>query len=198
MNWFLNHLDPISKLGALIVFLIGLLHYRNAQKWKRLEFIAQEIKELEAKPRYSNATKMLDFTESTIELQDKRQIKFNEQVLISALPHEDFKSVFTPDEVEIRLCFCDFFDGLDKMQSFVEAKLIEVHNLIPYLPYWFKRFTANTDKMCKSPEFVDTIWTFIDGYEYTGVRKLARDFDLQPPRREAARERLSERLGRSH
>src|SRR5215472_11006572 len=56
---------PIAELlkliGAAMVFGIGLYQYAQAQKWKRREFIASQIKEFEADKDIQLVMTMLDW-----------------------------------------------------------------------------------------------------------------------------------------
>src|SRR5437763_11822396 len=57
-----------TAVAALIAFIVGLAQYRHAQRWKRAEFVAKEIKELKSDPAIRNALLMLDWNERYIEL----------------------------------------------------------------------------------------------------------------------------------
>lgn len=164
---------PVAAIGLCV----GLWQYGRAQRWKKAEFVAGQIKDFEANVLVRRAMKMLDFRDSHF-VADGRTIHFNGDILARALPYESLVPESPPDEAEIRLAFCDFFDGLERLYHFVEAGLITADHLKPYLPYWFRRFTTTH---CKPQAFVDSIWTFIDGYEYAGVRELATLFGFTPP-----------------
>ncbi len=170
-------LKTLSALVAMMAFGIGLAQYVRAQQWKRAEFVAHQIRDFENNSLVRRAMKMLDFRAGSI-MVEAREIKFDDLILTRALPHEDLIPLTTPDQADIRLAFCDFFDGLERLNHFVEAGLITPAHLNPYLPYWFNRFTTSA---YKSREFMDSIWTFIDGYEYEGVRELASKFGFRPP-----------------
>jgi hypothetical protein len=187
---FLKFLPSLSALIAIVTLAFGVWQYWKAQKWKRAEFVAAQIKEFEGNPLVRCATKMLDFPNETISVQG-RNIEYDETMLAATLPHEDLIPTSTPVQADIRLAFCDFFDGLERMHHFVQTGLISAEHLTPYLLYWFRRFSTTR---YASEEFLDSIWTFIDGYEYTGVRQLAEDFGFQPPKADEARERVKRRI----
>ena len=44
-----------AMTGGLVAFLGGLMQYRRAQRWKRAEFVANEMKEFKADPMVHNA-----------------------------------------------------------------------------------------------------------------------------------------------
>src|SRR4051812_8365932 len=111
----LGHWISLGTAGAaLIAFIVGLIQYRHAQRWKRAEFVAKEIKEFKNDPAIRNALLMLDWNERYIELfpnrEDpiKRSVLVNDDLLCRALAplpdksaarlHEDFKE----EEIAIR------------------------------------------------------------------------------------------------
>ena len=190
MEVFSEVLKTLSSVVAVIALGIGLAQYGRAQQWKKAEFVVSQIKDFESNALVRRAMKMLDFRASSIVV-DAREIKFDDLNLTRALPHEDLIPPTTPDQADIRLSFCDFFDGLERLNHFVEAGLIRSEHLEPYLPYWFNRFTTTA---YKSKEFVDSIWTFIDGYDYEGVRELAAKFGFEPPGPQEAEARTKQWL----
>jgi hypothetical protein len=186
---FLAFLPQFSSFIAVITLAFGVWQYWKAQKWKRAEFVAAQIKEFEGNPLVRRAMRMLDFPEDPIKL-DGQAISLSQEILAEALPHEDLKRKFSPGEIEIRRAFCDFFDGLERMHHFLQVGLIDIEHLTPYLKYWFRRF-ATTDYM--NQDFLYSVWTFIDGYEYEGVRQLAEHFGFQPPQPDEARQHVKKR-----
>ena len=63
-----NWITLAAMSGGLIAFLAGLTQYRRAQRWKRAEFVAGEMKEFKADPWVRNALLLLDWNERAIDL----------------------------------------------------------------------------------------------------------------------------------
>ena len=61
-------ITAIELIGAAIAFFIGLKQYDRAQKWKRAEFLANEMKDLLADPKAVNALTMIDWGARRIKL----------------------------------------------------------------------------------------------------------------------------------
>ena len=55
-------------LGAISAFTFAIFQYRKAEKWKRMQFVADEVRELEADPVIQNALLMVDWRERDINL----------------------------------------------------------------------------------------------------------------------------------
>ena len=55
-------------VGAIVAFSFAILQYRTSEKWKRIEFIANEVKEFEADPMVENALLMIDWGDRYINL----------------------------------------------------------------------------------------------------------------------------------
>jgi hypothetical protein len=70
------HLDDYLKimalLGASIAFGVGLFQYRRAQRWKRAEFLANEMKEFFATPRVQKALLLIDWGRRRVQLLEDR------------------------------------------------------------------------------------------------------------------------------
>jgi hypothetical protein len=164
---------------ATATFAIGLYQYIKAQHWKRCEFVAKEIKDFENNPLVRRAMFMLDFREGQFTPEktfstEGVAIRFDTQMLTKAVISHELRPEYqlTPEEIQVRLAFCDFFEGLERFNYFLDMNLVSKKNLEAYLPYWIARF-SDPDENRKGKTFIYSIWTFIDTYEYTGVRKLA-------------------------
>lgn len=69
-------------IGAISAFSFAIFQYRKAEKWRRMEFIAREVKELEADAAIQNALLMVDWGTRKINL-----------YLVSDPKHSDFVTI---------------------------------------------------------------------------------------------------------
>ena len=175
-NWFT--LAALS--GGCLAFLAGLVQYRHAQRWKRAEFVANEMKEFKADSLVRNALLLLDWNERAIELfpheanPDKRSVRIEDRVIARALVPHLARCDFAPVEIALRDIFDRFFDRLERFEYFLEAGLVSSRQFAPYLRYWLD-ILGNENSGRKSPEVVRAIWGYIDFY-YAGVTSLLRRF----------------------
>src|ERR1700680_4730862 len=105
-------LKAIALAGAAVAFVIGLLQYRKGQRWKRAEWVAQEMKALFAEPLVQAALSLIDW--SSIEIRkvfpnqdeeiSRHKILSNDEINKALLPHWE-RGGFTPLEADIRSAF---------------------------------------------------------------------------------------------
>jgi hypothetical protein len=182
-----------TAAAAVLAFLGGLIQYRKAQRWKRAEFVAKEVKESKSDPAVHNALLMLDWNERYIELfPDKedptqRSVLVNDELLSRALTplpdksatrlHEDFKS----EEIAIRAAFDPLLDALERFEYFIQAGLVSRKEFDPYLHYWVE-IIGNRRSNRKPPAVLDNLWGYVESYSYTGVQKLLGryGYDIRP------------------
>jgi hypothetical protein len=69
-------------IGAITAFSFAVFQYRKAEKWRRMEFIAREVKELESDEAIQNALLMVDWGTREINL-----------YLIATPKHSDFVTI---------------------------------------------------------------------------------------------------------
>lgn len=180
--------------GGVVVFLIGLCQYRKTQKWKRREFIAAQMKEFEADRKIQLAMTMLDWNERKLyfpsEAGDKPiALKIDEAILCSALlPHE--WTSYSEDEAKIRDCFDHFLDMLVRLWNFVEAGLISVDELRPYMDYWIELVSGQKPDW-HTPEFFALLLNHIQKYGFLRAAKLIRSFGFnEQPSKEVLAEAI--------
>jgi hypothetical protein len=172
-------IDWVKIAGALIAFFIGLSQYRKAQRWKRREFIAAQIKEFESDSKIQAVFTMLDWKDRYVQLPSNKTGK-DEPVIVTdpilaraLLPHSP-RSLFHDYEASIRDCFDRFFDALDRLQVFVDSKLISKEELFPYIEYWIQRIVD--DNRQHPPEIYSLLRNYIQRYGFSGAKRLIESY----------------------
>jgi hypothetical protein len=174
-------LEIVKIAGAVAAFVIGLAQYRKAQRWKRAEFVAGEVKDFNALSEVRNAKRMLDWTTRYVDLYperddpEERRVRVTDDVLIAALkPHSRVKR-FSPDGARIRDTFDEFFGRLERFENFIAADLISMKECEPYLAYWLD-IIGNREKGARRPALARALQTYIKAYEFDGVESLLARF----------------------
>jgi hypothetical protein len=136
-------LKALVLLGAALAFIVGLAQYRRAQHWKRVEWVAQEMKSLFGDPVVQAALRMFEWGSRRIPLyperkeEGERNVVLKNEIVAEALRlHDDRPEGFSDQEVDIRDAFDRLLDGLERFHSYVVTGLVQLSDLQPYLKYW--------------------------------------------------------------
>ena len=173
----------LTKLGALAaagVFFIGLYQYEQGQRWKRAEFLAAVIKDITSYTKGENAKLMLD----GIKLYpDGREIKLfpdkatakEQYIKVSRvevlhalrttppLPSDD-------ETVGIRDCFDTYFTNLERVEQYIESKLIAEEHVYTYMNYFIDMLSGNDDQFNNFDRWY--VLEYADFYKFPKVRAL--------------------------
>lgn len=173
--------EVISLIGVFVglgAFISGYIQYVKAQKWKRAEFVAKEIKEFEARPKVKLAMQLLDWNVRKYDIGDadnEKDVVIHDGILEEALRPHDAKNSFNPTEVFIRDIFDSYFDSLERFNHFVESGLVTPEEFRPYLKYWIE-ILGDINNNRKPEKCREAFWTYLDFYGYTGVINLLSSY----------------------
>lgn len=172
----------VFGVGGLLGFGFGLVQWLFTRRWKQWEFVAKQVFDMESNALFRAAMRMLDFRDATVVINGKK-IRFDrERLAVSIISHKLAGwPEWTAEQVEVRLAFCEFLDGLQRLHNYVRAGLLRYKHLDPYVPYWIERLTyiPKPEDSAKEPhaeDFRGCLWTFLDEYGYGGVRELAKHY----------------------
>lgn len=166
----------LAVLISAFIVLKGIREYKEAQRWKKLEFVSKEIKEFFNDAEIKRALQMLDWNACSVplnpgEIGDETKFSCSDEKILDALRTHDQKSRFTPEEVVIKKIFDNFLDKLTMFENYIETGLINAKDIQPYLEYWIK-ILADPKNDRKDKKVRDQIWKYIDQYGYKKVRSL--------------------------
>lgn len=170
----------VGGIVALSTFVFATWQYRQAQRWKKAEFVANEMKQFRSDPKNSIALTMLDWNSRKIRFSAGKEDKsyIVDDLLISEALRlysiEDYKdgkeNIFHPPQNHIRDVFDHLLDDIERLNSFVTAGLIKADDLRPYLEYWLDIMSGKSRR--KPDDVIKKLWIYIDAYNYKGVRKI--------------------------
>ncbi len=177
-------IQSVSIVAVLIGLYKSFIEYRNAQRWKRAEFVSKEVKEFFADKNVSRALIFLDYRENDIpvyenELEGKTTLRYNNEILLSALDTEKSIEDFTAEELLIRKIFDDFFTKLGFFNHYLDTKLVDIKDIKPYFDYWMN-LLANPQKSYRNKKVMHQIWLFIEKFNQNEVKILAHKFKFNP------------------
>ncbi len=186
-----DYLKVLALFGASIAFGVGLFQYWKAQRWKRAEFLANEMKEFFANTRVEKAQKLIDWGCRRIPLledcsadqslvtvtRQMQTIGLRPDILLdrSGSDRETFavdgkasRDGFTPAQAAIRDCYDAFFDGLERFASYAKTGLIDVPSLRPYIGYWVDQISSPTEN-ADDAAWCAALLTYVNFYRFDGV-----------------------------
>jgi hypothetical protein len=174
--------DIVALIGiavAAVTFGNALWQAKQAQTWKRKEFMAAQMAAFMADPAVQQTLKILDYSARRLNLSDDesetalRGVRVDQQLAAAALiPHTFGREKFSRVEVAIRDGFDVFLERVDKFHDMLKVKLLKLEDITPYLNYWLESI-ADTEGFL-NPNLKRSLWLFIDVYEYHGIQELCR------------------------
>jgi hypothetical protein len=173
--------EAFATIAATIGGAFALWRWMIDQRWRRVQYAQTLIKEFIEKENTKKAFEILD-TEGTIFFVENGRtttIDITDEFLIGALSTFDQKANNSDEEVVVRRICDDFFDDLSIFQSHIEAKLIRLNDISPYLEYWIRALSGRGK--IRSREFARQAAMFMDYFGYKRVLVLASNLNSPFP-----------------
>lgn len=182
-NWYISlhpedQLKGIALLGASIAFTFGLLQYRKSQRWKRAEWVAQEMSSFFNDTAVKTALQLMDWGSRRVKLYPDRLTSSDRFILVrdddlaKALAlNPDHPEPFTAVEADLRDLVDHYLDRLERINSFVDSRLVSVHNVRPYLNYWAQNLIDAVEGDPKVDRLMQ-LRCYIRYYGFAGVEAL--------------------------
>ena len=166
-------------LGGIIAFAVGLQQYWKAQRWKRVEFVANEMKMFVEDEAAKAAMVMLDWRRKQLSLyryrgdSDKDQRVWVDYDLVADSLGTDPDEHYEKERAAIREIFDRYLGYLERFNSFIESKVVKANDLVPYMQYWTKLLSGADEKAPEvSKKVLPQFWVFVDHYGYEGARRF--------------------------
>jgi hypothetical protein len=173
----------LKILGATVAFGIGLWQYRKNQAWKRVEFVASEMKAFFDDEAVKAAMTMLDWRRKEMELfryrghGDSTTVEVSYDLVAASLG-TDPKRRHNKEESAVREIFDRFLSFLERFEGFIETGVVTEKDLKPYLHYWTRLLSGRDER---SPEVTEKVlpelWKFIGHYGYENIVRFVDRYD---------------------
>jgi len=174
----------ISDLGVVIGSLtlaFGLFQYYKAQRWKRAEWVATQIKEFRLQGGVYIALRLIEWQERDLRIlpfDDKKNgvVHVTSVMIKTALDPENEGC----DEVEVALrdAFNELIEGFERFENFVQSGLVSTRELKPYLEYYLEVLAdKDSEKVWRA-----TFWEYVNAYFSDNVPRFFRRFGYEAPR----------------
>lgn len=191
-------LQTLVSLVAVGGFLFGVLQYQQAQRWRRLEYAANQLQRLQSDADLVLATTFLDFSKRRVPLPERywdyagqRVFQHDCQTLyrVMALRYEDTPEFFIYVEVFERL-----FGYLAQIYEFLDMRLLKASDVkaLTWILTNLAQPQWTTDRRifigCLSLDF-DNVLRLMDVFKIehaakmaaAQVEELAQDYNLRRP-----------------
>ena len=179
-------LKGLALVGTVVAFVAGLVQYSGAQRWKRSEWVAQEMRQFFGDEVVRRALLMIDWGERDITFPAEtaeaspQRVRVTDAMVAGALKHHsDRPEGFKPHETAIRDTFDRFLDGLERFASFRAAKLVTADDIRPYLAYWIHHVRSAQGAADEAHRLVQ-LRSYIEQYGFRGVQRLFEDYMNDP------------------
>jgi hypothetical protein len=175
---FANWIEILKIIGAAVVFAIGLWQYRKSEAWKRLEFVAVEMRAFYEDAAVKLAIGMLDWRRKEVALYKYRgENDFAREVIDYAIVADalsiDPEKRYNKIHSAVREIFERLLEFLARFEGFLATGLVKQTDLIPYLDYWIKLLAGqDTHSLEVTRQVLPSLWKFIDFYRYRDVRRF--------------------------
>lgn len=159
---------------AVFAFAVGLWQYHIAQRWKRAEWVAAEMRLFLDDPTVHTACLMIDWGLREVQLPPSggAEVPVTDDEIRDALVHHRHRpNGFKKKEAQIRDVFDRFLDGLERCQAYVRSGLVEPADFVPYLSYWAHHIVAAREGD-KSVDRLVQLKTYASDYGYYGALEL--------------------------
>ncbi|MFZ4509269.1 MAG: hypothetical protein ACOYON_16395 [Fimbriimonas sp.] len=160
--------DWVSIFLGVIGGSLALIQYHKAQKWKRAEFVAEQMKLFDADPNVIAVKRILDYWKTAVTLhadgEQKLALVGTEEFVRAIRVLTETESNPTGEDLAVREAFDKFSEWLDRFAAYIESGLITRSDLAPYLSYYW-----NTLKMSGPQKRDQAILNFLSSYGYKRV-----------------------------
>jgi SMC interacting uncharacterized protein involved in chromosome segregation len=181
----LKNLFSILPFLAIVTAGVGIYQYRIGQRWKKQEFIVKEVKEFRNDEINKLAMTLLDYKNPVImvtnlySVEDKLpkiQIRLDEAAFIKAIRiRKEGDEEFTDQEKIVRKVFDHFFENLAMFNHHIDAGIININDVKPYLLYWVSLTMVEMGSR-KNKECQEQIVKYLTEFKFTNVLALHEKF----------------------
>jgi hypothetical protein len=180
VSYLSEFLDDPKEFLTLILATAGgifaLWRWTIDQKWRRVLHAYSLVEKFFEKENTIKAFEILDIIDEEVEFkfadESKRTIKLTNDFLIGAMSTFDQKQVNDEKEIVVRGILGDFFDDLSTFQNHIDAGLIRLKDIKPYLEYWFQELAGN-GKVHDDPRLGVQVAKYLRYFGYKKVLILA-------------------------
>lgn len=173
-------IDTLALIGGVVTFAVALYQYHIAQRWKRIEWVANEMRAFLNEPWVRVACSLIDWGTREVHLppnSDYKVLVTDGEICVALVCHlERGDKGFTAKEALIRDTFDHFLDGLERCAAHLRSRLVHETDLAPYLSYW--AFHIQTAQPQAKVDRLVQLKEYARNYGYSGALQLIQQLSV--------------------
>jgi len=169
-----DELAVLALVGGIVGFTVALYQYRVAQRWKRAEWVAGEMRGFLDDPWVRVACTLIDWGARKVHLPPaatEEVLVTDDEIRMALVHHQERPNGFSPKEALIRDTFDRFLDGIERCAAHVRSRLVSETDFAPYLSYWAFHIQTARAGDPKVDRLVQ-LKVFARNYGYVGALEL--------------------------
>jgi hypothetical protein len=184
LNFLATNTDSLATVGLVVGGSFALWRWIIEQRWRRVQYASQLLEKFFENNNTKKALMMLDATTEVELFPDKadpssKNCYVDEELLIEAL-RPDMSTSFSSRAFAVRLVFDQFFTDLSMFQHHIDANLLRLEDVRPYLEYWLKSINGHGPvfEQVHSIALAEQINKFLHAFGYNAILKLSQAMDI--------------------
>jgi hypothetical protein len=181
-----DHKELLVLFVAAVGGMFALWRWMVDQKWRRVQYAQSLIREFLQKESTISALEILDVLDENVELKSHDipkgiTIEITDELLVRALSTSYTQKTGDEQTLFVRTVLDEFFGDLSIFQSHIEAGLIKLQDIKPYLEYWLNELSG-PGRMGHTSPFTSQVYSYLLKFGYTEVVTLAKNMDHPFPK----------------
>ena len=182
---FLTDKDSLATIGLIVGGSFALWRWIIDQRWRRVQYASQLLEKFFVSPNTKKALMMLDSV-TYVELfpnkaePEDRNLFVDDALMIEAL-RPDMTSGFSDSAFTVRMIFDEFFTDLSMFQHHIDAKLLKLEDVQPYLEYWIGSIDGHGPvfEQVHSLTLAEQIRKFLQAFGYKAILELSKSMNIK-------------------
>jgi hypothetical protein len=186
LRWLSAHKDALQSLSWLIASLGGvaaavwaLVQFRETRSWKKTELARNILEEIWADEKCQAAMVLVDYTNREFMISPNTKVlRITRDEVLNALRTDSAHLSFSRKEIFIRDCFDNILDALQRLEHYIETKLIAFGDVEYPLEYTVAELSG----------IRPAIDTYIEAYDFKHAKAFLKRYDFWKRRENRGRQ----------
>jgi hypothetical protein len=184
LTFLQDNKDLLATIGVIAAGAFALWRWIVDQRWRRVQYAYELVGKFLEKENTKKALTMLD-AETKIELfpnetnPEDRRYFVDDDLMIEAL-RTDMHTAFDRPAFAVRSIMDEFFTDLTMFQHHIDAKLIKLTDVQPYLEYWINSINGHglVFEQVHTVALAKRINEFLRSFGYKAILKLSKSMGI--------------------